>query len=217
MKNHIIITNAKQSERFPGKNEILLDYTIDWLIEEADDTMEFWYISREDEVFPEGRIDLNNCHILFAPENKKYDDHKSLLEWAEIEINGGKNDKFVLLQLTQPVRRKGLLQEALEVSTKDNVVVSYSEWTNEHWRTVDKGTLEFIDDRDKESSHKYYDGAIYVWQNDVKKIFDLPNQNKVWVKNGTMPVCDIDRPWQYSTDYIKGLEELVKQNEEIYD
>ena len=216
MKTHVIICDAKESERFPGKNQILLDHTVDWLMEEADDTTEFWYVSREDEVFPEGRIDLDNCHILFAPKNKKYDDHKSLLEWTETEINGKSNDRYVLLQLTQPVRRKGLLQEALEASREDNVVVSYVQWTNEHWRIVDKGTLEYLDERDKEKPHRLFDGSIYVWQNDVKKIFDLPNQNKAWVANGTMPVCDIDRPWQYSTDYIKGLEELVKQNENLF-
>lgn len=57
MKTHIIITDAKESERFPGKNQILLGHTVDWLAGEADDTMEFWYVSREDEIFPEGRID----------------------------------------------------------------------------------------------------------------------------------------------------------------
>lgn len=217
MKTHIIITDAKESERFPGKNQILLGHTVDWLAGEADDTMEFWYVSREDEIFPEGRIDLGNCHILFAPKNKKYDDHKSLLEWAEAEIDGKPNDKYVLLQLTQPVRRKGLLQDALGASTKDNVVVSYVQWVDEHWRIVDKGTLEYIGGRDKEKPHRLFDGSIYVWQNGAGKIFDLPNQKKAWVANGTMPVCDIDRPWQYHGAYLEGLKELCNENERIYD
>lgn len=211
MSTHIIITDAKESKRFPGKNQILSHYTLNWASEEAYDDAHFWYVFREDEEF-KGRIDMNNCHILFAPENKKYDDHKTLLEWIYEQIND-KAGKYVLLQLTQPVRRYGLLKETIDNIGDGKVVLSYVTWPDNKWRMVDDGTLEYMEQRD-DIPHKFFDGAVYGWQGKPDKIFDLKNQEKTWVDNGIAPVCDIDNPWEYSEKYIEGLQDLVRKNQE---
>ncbi len=216
MKTHVIITDCKESQRFPGKNGLLKEHVAEWLMEEyVPDNMHVWYVLREDENFTQ-QVDFDNWHVLFCPDAKEMDDHKKLIKWIWQEI-AEDDDKGILLQLTQPVRKQGLLMETEELIELDNVVVSYTEWTNEHWRMVDNGTLEFVGERDEEVSHKFFDGAVFGWQGNPEKIFDIVNQKKTWVENYIGPVCDIDRPWQYSADYIRGLGELVKQNEEIYD
>lgn len=211
---NILICDTKESERFPGKNDLLLDNTINWLLDEVqdfseDENVHIWYISRVGSGFNDS-FDFNNCHIVFSPDNSISDNHKELLQWFD-ESYGKQDDVYVLLQLSQPIRRNGMLREAVDKVEDDNVVLSYTMWGSNAWRVVDNGTLEHESDRD-DDIHRFYDGAIYVWKGNSAKIFDLKRQKKEWVHNYVGPVCDIDHPWEYERSYIKGLKNLSKQN-----
>lgn len=217
MKNriNILICDTKESERFPGKNDLLLDNTINWLLDEIqdfteDENVHVWYILREGSNF-NGSFDFNNCHIIFSPNDSTSDSHKKLFKWFESKY-GMPGDVYVQPQLTQPIRRSGMLREAVDAVTSDNVVLTYTLWGSSAWRMVDNGTLENESDRN-DDIHRFYDGALYVWMGDSDKIFDLRNQNKVWVKNYCGPVCDIDHPYEFNSEYLKGLGKLAKQNE----
>lgn len=214
---NIIITDTKESERFPGKNDRLAEYTFEWLLDEIQDfstseNVHLWYILREGKGF-KSHFNLDTCHIVFSPDDPTSDSHKPLLKWFE-EKYGKPKDTFILLQLSQPLRRRGLLREVVDAVTQDNVVLTYTMWGSSHWRIVDNGTMEHDDER-QDDIHRFYDGAVYAWQGSSGKIFDLRSQSKVWVKNYTGPVCDIDHPWEYNKEYLDGLEELARQNERL--
>lgn len=209
---HVIITNAKQSERFPGKNEILLDYTLDYVAREAPLSYNIWMVLRENDENHQGCINFGSNHVLYAPRDEKYDDHLTLMRWITEYINDP-DGKYILLQLTQPVRRSGLLQDAVHNISEDNIVLSYTSWTDDSWRMVDDGTLDNINMRDDEMLHKFMDGSLYGWMGSPDKIFSPTKQRKVWISNGIAPVTDIDRPWQYDRQYIDGVGQLLNSNE----
>lgn len=111
-KNHIIIPMTHDSLRFAGKNEKLLQYTLDWLSREAVDDYDVWFVYAEG--MPKKRC-WGILHDIYCPPEIK-DDHKEILRWvvAYIEWQGGKvDDNYIHLQTTQPRRRKGLLSETI--------------------------------------------------------------------------------------------------------
>lgn len=126
---------------------------------------------------------------------------------------------WVQVQLTQPVRRFGLLSDVLTAVDDKNLVLTYAEWDDLKWREVlDKGSLPWdYRQRDEKPSKRYYDGAVAAWRGDVSKLFRLYDENvpKTWVKNTMTPVCDIDSPWQYHNEYLTGLSKLANQNNKI--
>lgn len=128
----------------------MLDNTINWLLDEIQDFNEHenvhvWYILRElcgpHKCGFDGKLDFDNCHIIFSPNDSTSDTHKELLQWFE-ESYGKQDDVYVLLQLSQPIRRSGMLREAVDKVDNDNVVLSYTMWGSSAWRMVDNGTLE---------------------------------------------------------------------------
>lgn len=184
-----------------GKNALLERYTWDWLSRENTDGCDIWV------VYPETMPPHNahgSIHTLAYPESL-INDHQGVIRWtvAQIERLGGrKTDRYIQLQLTQPRRRKGLLQDTLQALAKakrKQVVVSFVQCEDSAWRKVDFGTLSSVNQRADDVLHCYYDGAIYAWTgNNSDAIFDLPNADKVWVNNGHQYVCDVDYDWQYN-------------------
>lgn len=214
MKNvHILIPDTKDSDRFPGKNDLLEKYTFDWLAEELEDGVHVWYLLCEDDKWT-GSLDSENLHVLFVP-FEIHDNHKQMLSWVTRHIceEYGNDSRFVQLQLTQPVKRSGMLKEIVDGIDENNVVLTYTLWGNYGWRLVDNGTLEYESERDN-SIHRFYDGTVVAWKGlNSDRIFDLRHQKKHWVKNYTGPVCDVDYAWEYNENYVKGLQELCNQNE----
>lgn len=187
------------SLRFAGKNEILLQYTVDWACKEIEDDCDIWLVYSEG--MPKKRC-FGVIHDIYCPPEIK-DDHKEIMRWCVEYISwqgGQEDDGFIALQTTQPRRRKGLLRDCVQVLgnvDKDTVIVSYCLQDDMSWRLVDKGTLDRVGER-SDDLHKYYDGALYAWTgNNSDLIFDLPNAKKCWLYNGRQYVCDIDYKWQY--------------------
>lgn len=144
-KINILICDSKESERFPGKNDLLLDNTINWLLDEIqdfseDENVHVWYIIREacgpNKCGFDGNLDFHNCHIVFSPDDSTSDSHKELFKWFESKY-GEPGDVYVQPQLTQPIRRSGMLREAVDSVTQDNVVLTYTLWGSSAWRIVD--------------------------------------------------------------------------------
>lgn len=95
-KNHIIIPMTHDSLRFAGKNEKLLQYTLDWLSREGVDDYDVWMVYSEG--MPKRRC-WGILHDVYCPQEIK-DDHKAVLRWAVsyIEWQGGKvDDNYIQL------------------------------------------------------------------------------------------------------------------------
>lgn len=211
---NILILNTKESERFPHKNEFLLKYTVDWLRNELKTIGQDYkvvYVTREN---MKAQVPiLNNLVHLESPDDDSISsNHRAVLGWVVEHFNP--NDKFVQLQLTQPVRREGLLKDVIDKIENDNVVISYTMTRDDSWRIVDNGTLENVESR-SDDIHRYLDGAIDGWTGNPEKIFDLPIRKKTWVRNMFGPIVDIDYRWEYHSDYIKGAQALCNQNEKF--
>lgn len=110
---------------------------------------------------------------VFCPDEVS-NDLKPLLAWYENEYNTDSNDRsvdfVVLLQLTQPRRKKGLMREALEkVMTNDGYLcTSYTvKPFADAWRVIDERTNTWDETKRNEAEPhlKLYDGGIYAWAN----------------------------------------------------
>lgn len=133
---HVLIT-VKESERFPGKNRLLWGYTQAWLAQEMQSIFEpvtVWVVG-EVEPF----LDLVPCrwHVMRMKEG----DHGRLQEKAEGEIlqqcpadADGMEPVFVLCQVSQPLRRRGLLAEMVRGARAMGSAVSVTYVRRIGWR-----------------------------------------------------------------------------------
>lgn len=98
---NIIITNTKESVRFPGKNDKLMDYTIDWINDELNDlndpNVHVWYFLREtmtDAQCPKFSIN-NHFHVVYTPDDKTSDSHRDLFDWIQSNVITGPTERFI--------------------------------------------------------------------------------------------------------------------------
>lgn len=189
MKLLISIPNTKKSERFPGKNKLLSQYTVDWLNEELKNLPEEWEVKVLELVSPWTEEYVTTYDKFDVP----YDnEHQKSLEYLQKRVEA---DLHIHVQVTQPKRRRGLFKDAVNtyLTTKADVISSYVTWRDDlSWRELKRnGNRVMFNKELRSEEHKtYYDGAIYVAK-DLSKIFDT-NAQWDWVYNYTGPVCDID-------------------------
>lgn len=213
---NIIIPNTKESTRLKNKNRMLRDYTLQWLakeiptIESQEQIAIVWELRNKNvPVNTENDKQYSfKIYPLFVPDEYS-NDMKPLLKWCEKRIKGDVN---VLLQLTQPLRREGLLSDT--ITTLDNnpklLVASYAEVPGERWRIIhDNRWLEEYRNTNESDTIKLYDGSIYAWDTDYKCAACLWNfkQKKSFVKN-TEYLVDID--YQKDYDNFMKLKEMNK-------
>jgi hypothetical protein len=115
-KVKILIPNSKESVRLPNKNRMLRRYTLEWLdgeLKSLDNEYQIEVIElRNSKVAVDTSEDAKlgyQITALFCPDAVS-NEMRDLLEWAEMRIE---SSLIILLQLTQPMRRKGLLKDAL--------------------------------------------------------------------------------------------------------
>lgn len=180
---HVLICN-KASSRFPGKNELLFDYTYIWLIRELS------LIDEECSVYTVGkRLDIETprgwTHIN-TPCNNHHDD----IRMAMAAINADDSDAYALPQLTQPLRRRGLLSGAVDKMREFGLpVISASRSRIDEWRELDM--LGRWKKQDASGRRLIYDGALYVWNNkNFKHVFD--NSSPHTIVENVDCVVDID-------------------------
>lgn len=213
---HIIIADTKSSSRFPGKNKLLWEYTMDYLALQAPELAEEHQVnihilgSELTQPIKVRSIDGCNVMVRTVPNDFSQDITHVLLWWYK-NVLPQPGDINIQLQLTQPLRRPKLLKDTVDkvIETNAPLVKSYVEWQNDSWRNVE-GDLKRTCD-----TVRLYDGAIYAWTGFPDWIAAHP-AGSVYVKNYTGPVVDIDYPWQYNRDYIEGVRRLASNNKDWY-
>lgn len=193
---HILIA-VKPSERFPNKNKILANYTIIWLLNEIA------YLGEEAKVYTVGyrnelpeTLPTNWQHFEYHNE-----DHQKVLEYAESIIKPKDDDILILAQLTQPIRRRGLLKDVIESTRQGKTTITACYDSNNNWRIVDKNG------RWQTKSKNYclfYDGALYGWKpRHILEVFDKDIEHSVIINYNQTPI-DID----YITNIPFGIDEM---------
>jgi hypothetical protein len=155
MRIIVSIPNTKQSERFPGKNKLLAQYTVDWLNEELKTLPKEWEVEVVEIVSPwTDEICTPYQKFQVAYEN----DHQKALEALQKAFPC---DLHIHLQVTNYERRVGLLKDAVNtlLATNASVVSSYVTWKNDYsWREIvktAKGHMFSYDKRSNEWKHFY--------------------------------------------------------------
>lgn len=206
MKAGIIICNNKDSKRDPGKNGRLYCFTADWLKREAEaitkkTDFEIQIIeTRSQQDMPGGVESFNLC------KNAEWtivsadicDLHCDAVREAMKHLKN--SDVVALLQLSNPVRRPGLLFDAVNLAAVSNRVVTSCvlDYTDD-WRRVRSDKAIGI--RSYEKVMKI-DGAMYAWKPDDVTVYEVfqPLAPKEWVLNYEGEVVDID--WRYQENPV---------------
>lgn len=201
----ILIPWLKDSKRFPGKNGLLWKYTWTWLERELRETlMKGLRVTVRVLVAPGKKI-----HGVPCLEFDGQGDRVPVDEVLDV-LDKPENTVFVLLQLTQPVRKRGLLFNAVSkvaaASSRGRFVESAVVWTRDVWRW-EPGAKQ-IDAR--EDLEVIYDGALYAWQGNHCTIWD--GKEPLPVLNYRGPVVDVDYEFQFCPEYIRGVQRLCDKN-----
>lgn len=203
---NLLIPNSKESSRCPNKNRLLRKFTLEYLqrelplIETEDKICLVWELRNENVPVDDSEDAKYTFKVnpLYIPD-KFSEDMKPLLKYAESRIKG---DIYVLLQLTQPVRREGLVKDVIDQVIEDStrLTTTYAEIPGETWRVITNGNWnEALRHKPDASSIKLYDGACYGWSADVgSKCLWQWHRRKNFVKNGEK-VIDIDYPQELET------------------
>lgn len=189
-KVKILIPNSKESVRLPNKNRILRHYTLEWINEELktlNDDYEVQVIELRNEKIAVDTSTDDRYHYQIKPiycPDEVSADMKDLLAWAEMRLE---SSVIVLLQLTQPIRRKGMLKDALTaISYNDGgLICSYVKQPySEAWRIIREDNWDEDIRKNKEQYLRLYDGALYVWYN-FSEAYKLPQeeQDKFFTKD----------------------------------
>lgn len=167
---HVLIT-VKESERFPGKNRLLWGYTQAWVAQEMQGILEDVRVWVVGEVGPFLDLVPGRWRVLCFHEG----DHGRLQALAEAEIlklcadevDDGVEPVFVLCQLTQPLRRRGLLADMARCARAMGSAVSVTDVRRVAWRekpvpdkAVDRRPMCEVADA---SWVPCVDGACYAW------------------------------------------------------
>lgn len=174
----IYIPNSKESERLPNKNRLLRQYTLDWLEEELKTLPKDWQVSVLELRNERVKVDTSNdCKLSFTIEprfapNEASHEMQDLLH--RMTDNAPQDAIKVLLQLTQPKRRKGLLLDAIKAHLRNPelLTTSFVEQPFEAWRIVRfRNWNEYSRTRKDGQSISLYDGAVYAWRGDCSVLW----------------------------------------------
>lgn len=181
---HVLIT-VKPSTRCPGKNAELARYTVPWLANELLHTPE------EVRVYTVGvRTELPDDlpqswqHIECATGT-----HRGDVEYAEAQILPAAWDVLLLVQVTQPLRRRKLLADVAAMARRCGCAVTACKVRQGDWRTLTtRGS--WADRKGPYALH--HDGALYGWLPGKAALIFEPAAEHGVVINYDGPVVDID-------------------------
>lgn len=227
---NILIPNTKESQRLPDKNRFLRNYTLDWLESELPRTeaelKNKYFMLHKPITIKLNVIELRNSRVpvdtsqdsnysftitpIFCPDEVSHD-MSNLLGWYE---QNHKSDYNILLQLTQPKRRAGLLSEVIIQSLKYDtyLTTSYCKlYFNDAWRVINQVSETWNEQKrgtDEANYIKLYDGAIYAWATYPTgcKLLWQHDRPKNLIENYKGQPVDID----YLEDYTQFLKDLNK-------
>lgn len=188
---HVFVT-AHESVRFPGKNGRLWDYTAAWLAAEAAGSAEPVRVWFGGDV-PEGVRVPGWWGVL----RMRADDHHVLqgrMERAVLRRCGAEGEPvFVLAQLTQPLRRRGLLGDVAASCRTFGAAATYCPGRDHGWRRVSAEGWDAPD----EGRGLFFDGALFAWCRG--HLGDSWRPGVPWTRRGLVcnyagPVVDVDAP-----------------------
>ncbi len=181
---HVLIT-VKPSTRFPGKNARLIGYTITWLAQEI------LYSKEEVRVYTVGERSELPCVLPPSWQHIQCltGSHRGDIEFAEKHISPTPDDVLVLAQLTQPLRRFGLLGDVVNLVREYGSAVTACQARHDEWRKVDSsGSWNPV----KGGRGLLHDGALFGWiAGNVGDIFSATVPHGV-AMNYSGSVVDID-------------------------
>ncbi len=198
---HVLIT-VKPSTRYPGKNARLAGYTLAWLawelLHEAE-PVQVWTVGARAEL-PE-LLPPAWRHIECATGS-----HRGDIEHAEAVICPAAGDVLVLAQLTQPLRRRGLLHEVAACTREHGCTVTGCLGRQDDWRTLGEGGRW---QPQKGQRVLLHDGALYGWlPGKVGAIFTPGAEHGVVINYAGQPV-DVDEAADMPLDLPGGFMRLL--------
>lgn len=201
---HVLIT-VKPSSRFPGKNARLVGYTVAWL------AMELLHMVEPARVYTVGsRTELPAVMPLgWEHIECKTGSHRGDIDHAEAQVAPAPGDVMILAQVTQPLRRMGLLADVAMLARRKGCAVTACDARQEDWRTLTAaGTWNACKGR----RTMLHDGALYGWQpGKVGMVFDAAAPHAVAINYPGQPV-DVDVPADIPHALPAAFSELLLQD-----
>lgn len=213
----VLVPWYRQSTRCPSKNKALWPYTRDWLTRELEHMPDNWWVdvlvlgAKGNSELYEDVPPLNWTYALYS-QREDLQPLAGLLDAAYDNHDLHRCDALVLAQLTQPVRRKGLLRDCVDelLASEDPskvLVRTCTYWSREEWRA------EYPAAQQEDVQAYHYDGALYAWAGRPTWVGNTDdNRLAAWVHNYTGPVVDVDYKWQWCPEYIAGVQALADRN-----
>lgn len=204
-----VIVPWKASERFPGKNLLLWPYTVEYLDAELAHTATMfsgtavWIAARDD-----GDALPDECTVAGIPVRTCMvhgNSHMSdMQEWSE-SVGVGDRDTVVMLQVTNPVRRPGLLSDAAYAAARGSIVRSYTKCDNTAWLD-----LREPGPRPDMPVINVLDGAVFAAPGgDMSWVGERDPRPCTYIFNYRGPVCDIDTPDQFDETLVRALSQMA--------
>lgn len=202
-----VVISAKPSTRFPGKNKRLAPYAIAWVERERTLTAEavqVYTVGFRSE-FPE-ELPEDWLHIECSEGS-----HKADLAHAEEEVVPVRGGVFVQVQLTQPLRRTGLLQDlanAVRAGRYGTAVTYVVQPSTPAWRVL---SAEGSWPRCKTPEPlRLLDGACFAWLPGRLPDIFIPHTQHAAVYNYTGDVVDVDYPSDIPDDLQQRFDNLTR-------
>lgn len=185
---HVLIT-VKESKRFPGKNRLLAPYTITWLLTEiaySTENVQVYTVGKRSEL--PLRLPVGWVHIPTPCIN-----HGEDVQTAEEYIQPAPDDVMLLVQMTQPVREHGLIEQALSCIRAGNTCcITGTERHADNWRSLDNNGGWGAGAREKQI---FADGKLYAWRPGyAADIFNHKARHMVILSQQRWGIVDIDEP-----------------------
>lgn len=181
---------TKSSTRYPGKNDMLLPYTLAWLGYASMYAPEPVTVLSVGPRRPAGLPpDIAHCPV------KNGSTHKEALAAAMSYSGASGEDVCALPQLTQPLRSPLLLREAVQACRATGLtVVTANMMQPTGWRALDDaGRWQSHTD---EAAQPVIDGRMYAWRGyeGLDDVFDQGTRHAMLIVNEPWGLVDIDRP-----------------------
>lgn len=205
----------KASKRFPGKNLLLWPYTVRYVADslpavEGMFTDIVWCIVARDDgdTLPDIGAAAETAGIPLLVFKAHGSSHmEDMWEWSE-SVGVSDGDVVIMLQVTNPVRRPGLLRDAAEAAADGGVVRTYTRCDNVSWLALDNP-----DSRPDSPSVDVFDGALFAARGgDMSWVGTRDPRPCTYIFNYSGPVCDVDTEDQFDTGLIAALSAMAAKD-----
>ena len=200
---HVLIT-VKESVRFPGKNRKLAPYTITWLL------TEIAYCTEIVKVYTVGKRSELPLRLPIAWEHipTSCNSHMEDVKIAEDYIQPAPEDVVLLVQMTQPIREHGLLEQVVSCIRSGNTCcITATERPMGNWRALNNNGSWGQGAKEK---RLFADGKLYAWRPGCsEEIFNPQARHMVVLSQQRWGIVDIDEPGDIPPGFLSMAAELL--------